>query len=95
MEERISLFRDFDTGAYAVSDLCRRYGVSRETFYVWRRRRESLRRATGSSSRRASTCSVASITRSARTRRSGKSRPRYRIAPCRREDRGALAWRGP
>jgi transposase InsO family protein len=41
VEERIALFRDFDTGVFTASDLCRRYGVSRETFYVWKRRRES------------------------------------------------------
>jgi transposase InsO family protein len=40
MEERIALFRDYDTRAFAVSELCRRYGISRETFYVWQRRRE-------------------------------------------------------
>lgn len=41
LEERIALFREFETGAFTVSDLCRRYGISRETFYVWKRRRES------------------------------------------------------
>ncbi|BDV33446.1 helix-turn-helix domain-containing protein [Methylocystis iwaonis] len=41
VEERIALFRDFDTGVFTVSELCRLYGVSRETFYVWKRRRES------------------------------------------------------
>ena len=41
VEERIAMFRDYDTGAYTVADLCRRHGVSRETFYVWKRRRES------------------------------------------------------
>ena len=41
MEERIGLFRDYETGVFSVSDLCRRYGISRETFYVWKRRRES------------------------------------------------------
>jgi len=41
MEERVGLFRDYDTGVFSVSDLCRRYGISRETFYVWKRRRES------------------------------------------------------
>jgi transposase InsO family protein len=35
------MFRDYDTGAYTVADLCRLHGVSRETFYVWKRRRES------------------------------------------------------
>src|SRR5947208_3661391 len=41
MEERVGLFRDYDTGVFSVSDLCRRYGISRETFYVWKRRRKS------------------------------------------------------
>jgi transposase InsO family protein len=41
VEERIALMRDYETGVFSVSDLCRRYGVSRETFYVWKRRRES------------------------------------------------------
>src|SRR5436305_765415 len=41
MEERVGLFRDYETGVFSVSDLCRRYGISRETFYVWKRRRDS------------------------------------------------------
>ena len=41
MEERIALLRDYETGVFTVSDLCRRYAISRETFYVWKRRRES------------------------------------------------------
>jgi transposase InsO family protein len=41
MEERIALLRDYETGVFSVSDLCRYYGISRETFYVWRRRRAS------------------------------------------------------
>jgi transposase InsO family protein len=41
MEERVGLFRDYDTGVFSVSDLCQRYGISRETFYVWKHRRES------------------------------------------------------
>lgn len=41
MEERIAMFRDWDTGAFTVSELGERYGVSRETFYVWKRRREA------------------------------------------------------
>ncbi len=40
MEERVGLFRDYETGVFSVSDLCRRYGISRETFYVLKRRRE-------------------------------------------------------
>jgi putative transposase len=34
VEERIALFRDYETQAFSVSELCRRYGISRETFYV-------------------------------------------------------------
>lgn len=41
MEERIALLREYETGAFTVSDLCQRYGISRETFYVWKRRRGS------------------------------------------------------
>jgi transposase InsO family protein len=41
VEERISMLRDYDTGAFTVSELVARYGVSRETFYVWQRRREN------------------------------------------------------
>src|SRR5215475_6088815 len=40
MEERIALLREYETGVFTVSDLCRRHGISRETFYVWKRRRE-------------------------------------------------------
>ncbi len=41
MEERIAMFREYDTGAFSVSALAARYGISRETFHVWKRRRES------------------------------------------------------
>jgi transposase-like protein len=41
VEERIALFREYATGEFSVSDLCRRYRISRETFYVWQRRRRS------------------------------------------------------
>ena len=41
VEERIALFREYETGVFSVSDLCRRHGISRETFYVWKRRREN------------------------------------------------------
>ena len=36
--ERIALLREFETGVFTVSELCRRHGISRETFYVWQRR---------------------------------------------------------
>lgn len=39
MEERIALFREYETGAFSVTELCARHGISRETFYVWKRRR--------------------------------------------------------
>ncbi|GGI31157.1 MULTISPECIES: integrase core domain-containing protein [Bradyrhizobium] len=41
VEERVALFREYETGAFSVTELCARHGVSRETFYVWKRRRES------------------------------------------------------
>ncbi len=41
VEERIALMRDYESGAFSVVELCARYGISRETFYVWKRRRES------------------------------------------------------
>ena len=41
VEERIALMRAFESGAFSVAELCRRYGISRDTFYVWKRRRDS------------------------------------------------------
>lgn len=41
MEERVRMLSDYDTGNWSISDLCRRYGVCRDTFYEWRKRRES------------------------------------------------------
>jgi transposase InsO family protein len=35
------MLSDYDSGNWRVSELCRRYAVSRDTFYEWRRRRES------------------------------------------------------
>ena len=40
MEERIAMFREYDSGVFGVSELARRYGISRETFYQWKRRRD-------------------------------------------------------
>lgn len=40
VEERIALKRDYETGVFTVVELCRRHGISRETFYVWKRRWE-------------------------------------------------------
>lgn len=41
VEERIAMLRDYDTGAFSVVELAARYGVSRDTFYLWKQRRES------------------------------------------------------
>jgi transposase InsO family protein len=41
MEERIQMLSDYKTGNWSVWEICRRYGVSRDTFYEWRKRRES------------------------------------------------------
>ena len=39
MEERELDVNDYDTGAFSVTELSERYGVGRETFYLWRERR--------------------------------------------------------
>jgi transposase InsO family protein len=41
MEERIRMFLEYESGNWSVSELCRRYGVCRDTFYEWRKRKES------------------------------------------------------
>jgi putative transposase len=41
MEERIRMLLEYDTGSWSVAELCRRHRVCRDTFYEWRRRRES------------------------------------------------------
>ena len=41
MEERVRMLAEYDTGNWSVSELCRRYGVCRDTFYEWRSRRDS------------------------------------------------------
>lgn len=41
VEERIALMREFATGAFTASELCRRYGISRDRFYVWKARWQS------------------------------------------------------
>ena len=41
VEERIALFVEYETGVFTIAELCRRHGISRETFYVWKRRRDS------------------------------------------------------
>ena len=41
VEERIALFREYESGAFSVVELCDRFGISRDTFYVWKRRRDA------------------------------------------------------
>lgn len=41
MERRVEMMTMYDTGALSVRALCAGFGVSRETFYYWRRRREA------------------------------------------------------
>lgn len=41
MEERVRMLSDYALGHWSVRDLCRRYGVSRDTFYAWRKRQMS------------------------------------------------------
>lgn len=41
VEERIALFRALDSGAFTVGELCESHGVSRQTFYEWKRRRDA------------------------------------------------------
>jgi transposase InsO family protein len=40
MECRVQMLLEYDTGLWSVSELSRRYGVSRDTFYFWQARRE-------------------------------------------------------
>ena len=41
VEERVSMFLDYDSGFFSVSEIALRHGISRETFYVWKRRRDT------------------------------------------------------
>ncbi|HEY5125941.1 MAG TPA: helix-turn-helix domain-containing protein [Bradyrhizobium sp.] len=41
MEERIQMLLEYESGNFNVAELCRRYGVCRDTFYEWRKRKES------------------------------------------------------
>ena len=35
MEQRIRMLSDYESGNWSVSELCRRYGICRDTFYEW------------------------------------------------------------
>jgi transposase InsO family protein len=41
MEERIRMFLEYESGNWSVSELCQRHGVCRDTFYEWRKRKQS------------------------------------------------------
>lgn len=41
MEERIALMRAYESGAFTVAELAENYGISRNTFYAWKRRRDA------------------------------------------------------
>jgi transposase InsO family protein len=41
MEERIRMLMEYQSGTWSVSELCRRHGVCRDTFYEWRKRKAS------------------------------------------------------
>jgi transposase InsO family protein len=41
LEQRVRLMADYDTGAFTVTELCRRYEISRDVFYETKARRES------------------------------------------------------
>jgi len=41
VEERVRMLSDYASGIWSVSELCRRYGVCRDTFYEWHKRQES------------------------------------------------------
>jgi transposase InsO family protein len=39
MEQRIRMLSEYETRNWSVSELCRRYGICRDTFYEWRARK--------------------------------------------------------
>ena len=41
IEQRIRMLSEYETGNWRVSELCRRYGICRDTFYEWRSRKAS------------------------------------------------------
>lgn len=41
MEQRVRMLAEYATGNWSVVELCRRYGISRQTFYEWRSRQAS------------------------------------------------------
>ena len=41
MEERVRMLSEYESGNWSVSELCRRHGVCRDTFYEWRQRKQA------------------------------------------------------
>jgi transposase InsO family protein len=41
MEERIRMLSEHESGNWSVAELCRRHGICRDTFYEWRKRKQS------------------------------------------------------
>jgi transposase InsO family protein len=41
MEERVRMLLEYESGNWSVAEICRRHGVSRDTFYEWRKRKET------------------------------------------------------
>ena len=41
VEERIRMLLESGTGNWSISELCRRHGVCRDTFYEWYNRKQS------------------------------------------------------
>lgn len=41
MDQRVAMLRAHDSGAFSVTELSRRHGIGRETFYQWKRRRDA------------------------------------------------------
>ena len=39
MDERVRMLTEWDSGNWSVAELCRRYGVCRDTLYAWQARR--------------------------------------------------------
>jgi putative transposase len=41
-EQIVAILREAASGGKTIADVCRRHGISEPTFYVWRRKYESM-----------------------------------------------------
>jgi len=41
-EQIVSILREAQTSGAAISDVCRKHGISEPTYYAWRRKYESM-----------------------------------------------------